>query len=134
MENMNYNKLENIGLILVLIALIIMIIISSISAAPNWPLDKTGTCNLFNYTGVDCDKYWCENFMQGNWTSDGLCFKNVTITINDTIIVNSTINDSNVTYYVNLNTNTTNSTLNITNETILTNQTFNNISIEECKK
>lgn len=101
--------IKNLGWILffVLLAGILgaMFLPKLIHASPVWPLDKNQTCAMFNYTDNQCNKYWCEWFIEGNWTYD-LCLKNYTIIINNTInqTTNSSINitqimkDYNLTY------------------------------------
>lgn len=112
-ENINEEKgkafIKNLGWVLffMLLAGILgaMFLPKLVHASPIWPLDKNQTCAMFNYTEKQCDKYWCEWFIEGNWTYE-LCFKNYTLIINNTInqTANYTINitqimkDYNLTY------------------------------------
>lgn len=88
-------------LFLIVIAFLIGIIfgIKYIDAA-RWPLGKSQTCGLFNITGENCDRYWCEEILDYSWyANDSVCV----MVINNTIIVNNTINltnyTSNATFY-----------------------------------
>lgn len=52
-------------------------------------LNKTQSCELFNYTGTTCDSFWCVSGLKGNWTIDEICLINQTVE-NLTNITNQT--------------------------------------------
>jgi H+/Cl- antiporter ClcA len=36
-------------------------------------LNKTQACNLLNYSGTQCNSFWCVSGLKGNWTADEIC-------------------------------------------------------------
>lgn len=75
-----------------LVFLLIVFFVSTTSAV-ELNLDKTTICALLNYTGYQCDGFWCTNQLHGNFTTDNLCLINATETNQtNTTTVNSTIN------------------------------------------
>lgn len=79
-----------------LIFLSVVFFLAFISAV-EWPLDKTGTCNLFNLTnGSVCDTYWCNSIQGGTYnTTREICV--FTVNVNVTMVVNMTTNGTNQT-------------------------------------
>lgn len=104
-----------------------------VHASPIWPLNKSQTCEMFNYTGIICDSYWCNNFISNNsqnCTYDitlSICSCMQVINITNTTIITNTTNSSSV------NCSNTNITFNDWN--IYCNKTINcsdtNISIAD---
>jgi len=66
-----------------ILALFFLSVVSSLE----WPLNKAGTCTLFNMTGDNCEIYWCNNIQGGNYSLQ----KEVCVfIINETIFQNLT--------------------------------------------
>jgi hypothetical protein len=125
-NNKDYSAFWKAGWIIALIlaALIVggMFMPKLIHAAPNWPLNKVQTCNMFNFSGEVCDNYWCNSFIGGNWTNDSICLVVINST-NITIINAVNCSDTNISVAVyNANCikviNSTNETLSDSNNSI----------------
>jgi hypothetical protein len=89
MEN---NDLWKIVLVIVLLVASAVIVFGNFISAIELDLNKNQSCQLFNYTGEQCDSFWCISGMKGNWTNDSICLINITTTINET-------NQTNITYF-----------------------------------
>jgi len=71
--------------------------------AIDWPFNKEQSCVAFNVTGTSCEQFWCQSIQGGNYSIEKeICeFK---IIVNETIIINQTINDTNSSNNLSLNT------------------------------
>ncbi len=82
--------------------LIALFLLTPRVSAVEWPLNKTQTCDLFNYTNsTTCDPYWCNNIQGGTYnTTREICVFNVNITTifnvttNTTTTTNQSLNSS----------------------------------------
>ena len=89
MENKEINWL--VFFAFMIFGIVLLVLIGAMVSAIEWPLDKTGTCVLFNITDVTCETFWCENIHDGNYSiTKEIC--RFTEVINNTIIINQTIN------------------------------------------
>ncbi|MFA5652467.1 MAG: hypothetical protein WC933_03830 [Candidatus Paceibacterota bacterium] len=119
-NNKDYSAFLKAGWIIALIlaALILggVFLPKLIHAAPEWPLNKSQTCSMFNFTEDVCDSYWCKSFIGGNWTNDSICLVIINST-NITIIPAVNCSDTNISVAV-YNSNCINK-INSTNQTSL---------------
>jgi hypothetical protein len=90
--NSNSNLWKAIALIVIGVLIGIFFGMKVLSAI-ELNLDKNQSCTLFNYTGVQCDSFWCVSGLKGNWTNDSICLINV--------IIKETINNTNQSFVFN---------------------------------
>lgn len=114
-------KIEITGWLIILVGAFLCLAILSLPSvsAIELNLTKNESCNLFNYTGTQCDSFWCTSGLNGNWTIDGICLINITQP------TENTTNMTNISYFN--ETLVREIALNITNE-ILANSSFINAS------
>jgi hypothetical protein len=97
-EKRDFSKLWLVIAAILFGILLGIILAPRISAQISWPLDKTGTCNLFNKTALDCEVYWCNSIQGGNYSLEKeICV--YTIIVNQTIEINQTNETLNESYF-----------------------------------
>jgi len=74
----------------ILVPLFLIFLVGSVMAV-SWPFPKAKSCESFNVTGIDCDRFWCESIQEGNYSVEKeLCI----FVINNTIVSNMTSNET----------------------------------------
>jgi hypothetical protein len=77
---------------LILLGILIGIYLGKGVMAIELDLNKNQSCALFNYSGVQCDSFWCTSGLKGNWSADEVCiiYSNISITNITNVTVNGT--------------------------------------------
>ena len=91
------DKINGMAVAWIIVGIILLLIFAIRLVSAGWPLGKEATCIMLNASDIeDCDRIWC-NVIDCNYNitlSACVCYSINNTIINNTIIINETINQS----------------------------------------